>query len=214
MKELGRKIIFDSPKEILDPDHTALVIWNAQNGFVQRTYNSLEFEQNIKSLLWSARMARVRVVYSRHTELDIDFQHPWAVYLEMVRRRLTEPDRLQLLFQPGTGDSDIHESVEPAVNDIILNIRSDSLFYGSQFDSMMRAAGITTVVFSGVGTETGLENSVREASVRGYYTVVCKECVTTYDRNAQEISLKNMENVALVYPLNEILNHWKGSKKG
>ncbi|MEM0156102.1 MAG: isochorismatase family cysteine hydrolase [Thermoplasmataceae archaeon] len=214
MKELGRKIIFDTPQEILDPEHTVLIVWNVQNSFVRHTYNPQEFQRNIKSLLWSARMSRVRVIYSRYTEVDADFQYPWTVFLEMTKRRLTDPTRLQLQFQPGTGDSEIHESVEPAVNDIILNVRLHSLFYGSQFDSMMRAAGITTVVFSGVGTELGIENSVREASVMGYYTVVCKECVTTQDKSAQEISLKNMEDIALVYPLREILNQWKGRMQG
>lgn len=209
MKEIGQRIIFDEPDEILDPQHTVLVIWNVQEALMPQVFNSTELQNNVRRLLASARMAGVKVVYSRSIETDLDFEFPWTIFLSMRRRKLSDPRKLPFTFEPGTGDSNIHDSVVPSVNDVVINNRSGSLFYGSHFDAMMRGAGISTVIFSGIGTELGIENSVREASTRGYYTVVCRDCVSTFSKEANDVSIKNMSNVALLYGLDEITELWK-----
>jgi tyrosyl-tRNA synthetase len=43
MKNIGNKIIYNNTQEILDPSHTALVVWDVQNTSVKRIFNKEEF---------------------------------------------------------------------------------------------------------------------------------------------------------------------------
>jgi hypothetical protein len=43
MQKIGDKIVYNTIDEILDPSHTALVVWDVQNTSVKRIFNKEEF---------------------------------------------------------------------------------------------------------------------------------------------------------------------------
>jgi hypothetical protein len=43
MKTLGKPTIFADLGEIVDPEHTALVLWDCQNGLVGNIFNREEY---------------------------------------------------------------------------------------------------------------------------------------------------------------------------
>jgi hypothetical protein len=45
-----KKIIYNTIEEIMDPSHTALVVWDVQNMLVNRIFNRQEFTSNISGL--------------------------------------------------------------------------------------------------------------------------------------------------------------------
>lgn len=48
MQNIGDKIIYNTINEIINPSHTALVVWDVQNMLVNRFFNKNEFTKNIK----------------------------------------------------------------------------------------------------------------------------------------------------------------------
>ena len=50
-----------------------------------------------------------------------------------------------------------------------------SIFIGTDFERMVRNAGITTIVFTGIATELGVESSARDALNRDFYSVVVSD---------------------------------------
>ena len=71
----------------------------------------------------------------------------------------------------------------------------------------MRNRSITTLTFTGIATEIGIESSARDASNRGFYPVVVSDCVSSMDQDAHERSLKNLDKIAIVKNSAEILEN-------
>jgi nicotinamidase-related amidase len=67
---------------------------------------------------------------------------------------------------------------------------------------------LTTVVFTGIATEYGIESSARDASSRGFYSVVVSDCVSSPDKNGHTRPLENMKKIITIISSKEIENIW------
>ena len=48
MQKIGDKIVYNTIEEILDPSHTALVVWDVQRASTKMIFNKEEFSRNLK----------------------------------------------------------------------------------------------------------------------------------------------------------------------
>ena len=72
MQKIGdKKIIYNTIEEIIDPSHTALVVWDVINMFVNLIFNRQEFTRNLGSVIELARRANVPIFFTRHQLLPI-----------------------------------------------------------------------------------------------------------------------------------------------
>jgi nicotinamidase-related amidase len=106
--------------------------------------------------------------------------------------------KLPSFMAPGSQERMIPEAVEPKSSDVVLEKSFASIFLGTNFEFMLRNRSITTILFTGIATEIGIESSARDASNRGFYPVVVSDCVFSMDREAHERSLKNMDKLFIV----------------
>ena len=107
----------------------------------------------------------------------------------------------------GSKEREIPEVIKPVDSDIVLEKSTASIFIGTNFEYLMRNRGITTLIFTGIATEFGIESSARDASNRGFYPVVVSDCVSSMDKEAHERSLKNMAKVVIVEKSADILKN-------
>ena len=75
-------------------------------------------------------------------------------------------------------------------------------------NACLQSAGIITVIFTGIATEYGIESSARDASSRGFYSVVVSDCVSSPDKEGHNRSLENMKKIITIISSNEIENIW------
>jgi nicotinamidase-related amidase len=204
MKEANGVIIYENLAEIIAPEHTCLVIWDVQNGLVDRIFNREEFLGNLKALLAGLR-GKMPVAYTLITPPPKGFRSSWQTYSMMKRFQVTEVDQLPPFMAPGSKEREIPEVVKPEDGDLVLEKPSASIFIGTNFEYLMRARGITTLLFTGIATEFGIESSGRDAANRGFYPVVVSDCVSSMDREAHERSLKNLDKLVIVNSSSEIL---------
>jgi nicotinamidase-related amidase len=197
-------IVYQELSEIIDPSHTCLIVWDVQNGLVDRIFNKEEFISNLKRLVDILR-GKMPVVYTLITPLPREFQSSWGIFNMMRRFNVKEVDKLPHFMQPGSQEREIPEALKPLRGDITLDKATASIFIGTNFENMMRNRRITTLIFTGIATEAGIESSARDASNRGFYPVVVSDCVSSMDKNAHERSLKNLEKAAIVKSSTEIL---------
>jgi nicotinamidase-related amidase len=197
-------IVYQELSEIIDPSHTCLIVWDVQNGLVDRIFNKEEFISNLKRLVDILR-GKMPVVYTLITPLPREFQSSWGIFNMMRRFNVKEVDKLPHFMQPGSQEREIPEALKPLKGDITLDKATASIFIGTNFENMMRNRRITTLIFTGIATEAGIESSARDASNRGFYPVVVSDCVSSMDKNAHERSLKNLEKAAIVKSSTEIL---------
>jgi nicotinamidase-related amidase len=204
MKKAYGISIYEDLAEMVDPGHSCLVVWDVQNGLVDRIFNKEEFTGNLKSLIEVLR-GKMPVVYTLITPLPKGFQSSWYIYQLMRRFNVKEPDKLPDFMAPGSKEREISEAVEPAKSDILLSKATASIFIGTNFEYMMRNKGVNTLIFTGISTEFGIESSARDASNRGFYPIVVSDCVSSMDKGAHERSLKNLEKLCVVKKSAEII---------
>ncbi len=178
------------------PGKTALVVWDVQKALVDRIFNREEFLGNLGRLIEAARGRRIPVFYSKITPLPERFEsEPRKLFLRKRGIRFT-PEGLEL-------------AVASAEGEIVLPKHTTSLFIGTHFEQMVRNAGITTLVFTGISTEIGIESSSRDASNRGFFAVVVRDAVSSASREGHERSLQTMENLLILARTEEILEMWR-----
>lgn len=204
MIRIGGITIYEDLPEIVDPGHTCLIVWDVQNGLVDRIFNKEEFLAFLKAFIETLRN-KMPVVYTMITPLPREYQSSWNIYNMMRRYNVKEVDKLPKFMAPGSREREIPEAAKPGKNDIILEKSTASIFVGTHFESMMRNRGITTLIFAGIATEFGIESSARDASNRGFYPVVASDCVSSADKDSHERSLKNLEKIAIVKNSAEIM---------
>src|SRR5919106_4047108 len=141
MQKIGDKIVYNTIEEILDPSHTALVLWDVIRAFTNMIYNKEEFSTNVNYVVELARKSNIPIF----------------------------------------------------------------------FTSMLRNAGIITIVFTGIATEFGVESSARDAFNRGFYSVVISDCVSSPYKEGHDRSLENMKNFITIINSKELENIWSGN---
>lgn len=197
-------VVYENLAEIVNPAHSCLVVWDVQNGLVDRIFDKEKFVVNLKALIHALR-GKMPVVYTRITPAPKGFQSSWTLYSMMRRFNVKDVDNIPPFMAPGSREREIREDVKPGEGDVVLDKPTASIFIGTNFENMMRSRGITTLIFTGIATEIGIESSARDASNRGFYPVVVSDCVSSPDKEAHERSLKNLEKLAIVKQADEIL---------
>ncbi len=201
--------LFTSLKEIVEPGHTCLVVWDVQNALVNSIFNRDQFLKSLKTLLETARKNRVFVVYTKITPLPPSIESPCRIYMQMKRFGVDDPKKLRQWMVPGSPEAEIPDEVKPADGDLVLNKHTASIFIGTHFEYFMRNRDIKTILFTGIATEIGIASSARDASNRGFYTVVLSDCVSSADKEMHDSALKLLQRVCLVVPSTEVAANWK-----
>ena len=194
MKKANGVEIYENLKEIINPEHSCLVVWDVQNGLVSRIYNKTEFIANVKYLV-NALRGKIPVVYTLITPAAKEFRSSWSYYAMMKRFGVNDPAKLPDFMANGSSDRNIFEDISPQDGDILLEKPAASIFIGTYFEQMMKNRNINTLIFTGIATEIGVESSARDAANRGFYPVIAEDCVSSMDKDAHGRSLENMRKM-------------------
>ena len=204
-----KPMLFTSLRDIAAPKHTCLVVWDVQNALVNSIFNRDQFLKSLKSLIESARKNNILIAYTKITPLPISVESPWRIYMMMKRFGVDDPKKLRQWLVPGSPEAQIPDEVKPADDDLVLNKHTASIFIGTHFEYYLMNRNIRTVLFSGIATEIGVASSARDASNRGFYTIVLSDCVSSVDKEMHEASLKVLQRICLVMPSTDVMSQWK-----
>ena len=195
-------------KKIIDPAHTALLVWDVQNLLVERIFNQETFLKNLAQIVEAARQSGMPVFYSKIVPLPRAFEAPHRTLMMMRRMGVKDPDKLPKFLQPGSPEAEIHPAVTPAEEDVVLGKHTTSMFIGTHFEPMLRNRGIETIIITGLNTEMGIASTARDASARGFYTVVAEDAVSTSEEEIHQSCLNILKRVVLVEPCQKLMECW------
>ena len=199
-KSEDKKIVYNTTEEILDPSHTALVVWDVIQAFTKMIFNREEFSMNLNSIVESARKSVIPIFFTSNQMLSKRFESSAIIY---TLGKLG----FDRLFQQLTTE-DIEFTIKPKQDEMVITKHTASIFIDTGFERILRNAGIITVVFTGIATEFGVESSARDAFNRGFYSVVVSDCVSSPYKEGHERSLENMKNLITIMNSKEIENVW------
>ena len=147
MQKIGdNKIVYNTIEEILDPSHTALVVWDVLRASTKMIFNTEEFSRNLNTVVELARKSKkVPIFFTPIQMLPKRFESPAIIYT------LGKLGFDRLFEQLTTEDMDF--TIKPKEDEMVINKHTGSIFIDTGFERMLRNAGIITVVFTGIATE-------------------------------------------------------------
>lgn len=111
--------------------------------------------------------------------------------LKTMRRR---PEMNQRLLAKGSWDYELVDALRPEPGDIVLPKPRYSGFYNTPLDSMLRARGIRSLIFTGIATNVCVESTLRDGYHREYFGIVLADAThQAGPPSLQEGALRNIE---------------------
>ena len=133
--------------------------------------------ENIKLAIEAARAAGILIVFFQNG-WDPDYKEAggpgspnWhkSNALKTMRAR---PELQGKLLAKGGWDYALIDALQPRPEDIVLPKPRYSAFFNTALDSMLRARGIRTLVFTGIATNVCVESTLRDGFFLEYFGVV------------------------------------------
>lgn len=199
-----------SIKEILKPQHSALVVIDMQNDFLDpkgffanhpNEVGGIGIEPmqaivpHVQELIKTARKAHVPVIFTRGYE-DVKFRTKPG--FRRAVKWLEKDGDGSVNSQSGTWGAQLYEGIEPQEGDIVVEKHKWSAFdgkdkEGKSLDDILKEKGIETLVLTGVVTETCVHSTAQEAFNRDYFVVVPKDAVGSNKPEQHETVLSRFD---------------------
>jgi biuret amidohydrolase len=210
MIQWGGMEILDTLEELVNPNHTALLMWDFAKNIVGGAFNYETLITNSQQLLAAARQHDVPILYARQNNMRI-MGDTGAPTIRMRYKR-SGKDLSELLTQAEPKGfppiPEIDSAVAPQKNEIVFDKIGPNAFLGTCFEWWLKKLRIRTILVTGVNAATGVNATAREAINYGYYGVVIRDCVGTGTKEDYDIALAATERVVDVFDSKEIIAAW------
>ena len=190
-KMRGRVHIVDK----LDPGHTALLVIDMQNFFVEEGQplevpSARDIVPNINRLAEATRKAGATVVWVQVMLSDEVFRE-WSIFLNFRN----EDGRQEFSgLNAGAHGHRLWHKLDVRDEDLVVEKRRYSAFIqgSSDLDSILRARGIDTLLVTGTLTNVCCESTARDAMMLNYRSVMVSDGNAAVTDFYHEASLLNM----------------------
>jgi nicotinamidase-related amidase len=165
----------------LDPQSTALILIDLQNGVLGRKLEPLSAEELIergKALATRFRAAGALVVL-----VNV------APVAEDPPRRVDEPSPLPKILPEGFSDL-VPGLLQPG--DLVITKKSWGAFSATSLDLELRSRDVRTIVLGGVAAQFGVESTARQAWELGYELVIARDATTSLSVESHECSMRRV----------------------
>ena len=174
----------------LDPDQTAVIVVDLQNGYASPGgYRDLAGRdisgaprviENTVRILESARPAGMTVVFLQNgwdpelREAGGKNSPNWhkSNPLRLMRDR---PELDGKILTRGGWDYALVDELQPAEGDLVVGKPRYSGFRGTDLDGLLRERNIRTLVFTGIATNVCVESTLRDAYFREYFCLLIED---------------------------------------
>jgi ureidoacrylate peracid hydrolase len=207
-------------QEQVDPTHTALVLIDLQNDFVdpkgwvatQQLPGWLgdtgitDAVARASSLLAAARAVGLPVVYVRMIG-DDKYLSP---SMQAQYRRI-HGSRRSTCVAEDTWGSDFAGDLRPNGTGVefVIDKHRYSAFIGTRLDQVLRSNGIRTIVVVGVATSGCVESTIRDGFMLDYYVVIPEDACADYDPARHRATLTKMDlSFGTVVSVDDVVGAW------
>ncbi|WP_067733819.1 pyrimidine utilization protein B [Novosphingobium naphthalenivorans] len=174
----------------LDPATTAVIVVDMQNAYASKGgyVDEAGFDVGpaasvigkIAEVLDTARSAGMPVIFLQngwdagYTEAGTPLSPNWhkSNALKTMRKR---PELAGRFLARGGWDYELVEALAPKDGDLRVHKPRYSAFFNSQLDSVLRARGIRTLVFTGIATNVCVESTLRDGFHLEYFGVLLED---------------------------------------
>jgi nicotinamidase-related amidase len=161
----------------LDPDHTALLVMDYQNGIVAQLSDTDQLLERVTTAVDNVRGHGGHIGWVRVAFTDADFE---AIPDTSIFAAMTSGERRPTLHADAAA-TQIDARLEPESGDITVRKTRVGAFSTTDLDEQLRARAVTTLVLAGLSTSGVVLSTVREAMDRDYRIVVLQDACADGD---------------------------------
>jgi nicotinamidase-related amidase len=221
MKHVGDRSYYDTWEEMSQPGRVALLIIDQQNDFVHADgYYARqgwdvsmlqEITPNLNRLANAARGAGVPVYWSQN-HIKSGFVSDAPVWLAThARVGLASLDQTDFYTLEGTWGAEIYEECDVDTRDVVIPKLRSTVFHNTPLEALLRAVGTETLVIAGQVTEGCVDNTIRGARDRDFYTVLLPDAVGSTSRERHERALLTWVGRIPTPTTSEVVSFWEAS---
>lgn len=170
----------------LDIPTTALLVMDYQNGIVEGYAADRDaLLARTAHFIAAARRASIRVIY-----VVVGFRagYPEANRDNPIFGAIRESGR----FAAGDPTAEIHPTVAPAPDEVVITKHRVGAFLGTDLDMVLRANGIRTLVLTGIATSGVVLSTLRYAADADYRIVVVEDCCADRDAEVHRVLMEKV----------------------
>ncbi|MDH4987933.1 cysteine hydrolase [Aminobacter anthyllidis] len=175
--------------------NTALVVIDLQEDFLSTTgyfakhgYDPTPLRAilpTVNRLIAAARAAGLKIIHTRQGyRADMADMTPY----EKWRRKRAGIEGTEILLRSSPGFHIVAE-IDVAAEDIIVDKTCNGAFTYTDFEHVLRAQGITHLLFSGCTTDVCVHTTLREACDRNFQCLTISDACASGDQRAHEAAL-------------------------
>ena len=161
--------------EVLDPDRSALIVYDMQVGIMRQLQRAAEITAKVAEVLAAARDAGIRTCFLRHTSLPKNLMGVFQLRQALAWQRKSSIDEIQPWFLRGSESHEIVPELAPRDTEAVFDKIGMSAFEGTPLDTVLRDCGIRAFLIAGVAMEIGIEPTVRQGADLGYIPLVVED---------------------------------------
>lgn len=155
---------------------------------------------HISKLVTFFRRNRLPVVYLRVGPLFQDCRD-----LFPLRRN---PDAFPQ-YPVGTYAHEIIDELKPLQTDVVLDKNSAGAFNSTAIDQLLRNMGVTSLVITGVATNSCVNLTASDAADRGYSCVLVNDACATFGQIVHDVTMATFARIfGLVWDTGEVLQYF------
>ncbi len=136
----------------------------------------------------------MRVIYTRQGyRPDLAEMPAWRrIKAQRYGSPIGKPGPLGRVLVRGEAGFEIVPELAPAVGDVVVDKTANGAFTGTDFDAVLRAAGVRALAFTGVTIDVCVHTTLREANDRGYQSVLIGDACGAIDPGLHEWALRSV----------------------
>jgi nicotinamidase-related amidase len=180
-------------KEICATERCALMIYDMQAGIVPQLADGQRIVMGCQTLLEAARIAGMRVFFTRHFYLPNRSSGVGQLRRAMIWQRKTDPVETNPMMTQGSPAWEIVPELAPRQDEVVIDKITMSAFESTFLNLALRDAKLESFIIAGIALEVGIEPTVRHGADLNLIPVVASDACGSKTQEAYERSLATMK---------------------
>ena len=193
MKEAFGVSVPQELKEICATERCALIIYDMQAGIVPQLADGQRIVMGCQTLLEAARIAGMRVFFTRHFYLPNRSSGVGQLRRAMIWQRKTDPVETNPMMTQGSPAWEIVPELAPRQDEVVIDKITMSAFESTFLNLALRDAKLESFIIAGIALEVGIEPTVRHGADLNLIPVVASDACGSKTQEAYERSLATMK---------------------